>query len=358
VGDQELPRSETFKYLGVELHGTRSISVALQHRLACMVRAHSSVCRRLHALHTPRDPELIAGLFDSITAAAGSYGCEIWSTPFLGKWHLRSCTLQRYQAAVYKQALGVTRGTSNLLAFYEMGRYPLQLQWLYRTVKYWNKLVSNKAASALLGSALTANVHQGLGAGRACWVQELHDGLRFVRPEFDWKDHLSCMKPIKGPRTLLQDGKACFDRVIQSFDGDPLDPGCEHRQRCKYQQWMYAPGDNDTLRAPAYISQDMPLKYKQALARLRLSGAGITANQRHDIGFSARVCLRCSQGIDHEHHLLFDCTDDRLQQVRHAYQQLFAGVGDVQQWMQGVYDVAQSVDLAKCAYDMLHTLEG
>ncbi len=35
--------------------------------------------------------------------------------------------------------------------FMEMGRYPMrQIQWLQRTLSYWNKLVANKANSELL----------------------------------------------------------------------------------------------------------------------------------------------------------------------------------------------------------------
>jgi hypothetical protein len=94
-------------------------------------------------MQCPKDPVLVADLFDTITAAAGSYGCEVWSTPFLAGWHLRDCTLsQRFQATVYKQALKLPRSTRNLLVFLEMGRYPMQiqgLQLLQRTLSYWNK---------------------------------------------------------------------------------------------------------------------------------------------------------------------------------------------------------------------------
>ncbi len=51
---------------------------------------------------------------------------------------------------MYKQALKLPRSTSNLLMFLEMGRYPMQIQWLQRTLSYWNKLVANKAESELL----------------------------------------------------------------------------------------------------------------------------------------------------------------------------------------------------------------
>jgi hypothetical protein len=45
-----------------------------------MIAAHSDVSRRLNDMQCPKDPVLMADLFDTITAAAGSYGCEVWST--------------------------------------------------------------------------------------------------------------------------------------------------------------------------------------------------------------------------------------------------------------------------------------
>jgi hypothetical protein len=69
-------------------------------------------------------------------------GATNWSTPFLAGWPLRDCTLQRFQATEYKQALKLPRSTSNLLVFllsWRVGRYPMQIQWLQRTLSYWNK---------------------------------------------------------------------------------------------------------------------------------------------------------------------------------------------------------------------------
>ncbi len=112
VKGKALPRSRKFKYLGVELHDVTGTKGSVEHRLSCiscMIAAHSAVSyvsRRLNDMQCPKDPVLVADLFDTITAAAGSYGCEVWSTPFLaGCWHLRDCTLQRFQATVYKQTL-------------------------------------------------------------------------------------------------------------------------------------------------------------------------------------------------------------------------------------------------------------
>ncbi len=81
---------------------------------------------------------------------------------------------------MYKQALKVPRSTSNMLVFMEMGRYPMQIQWLQRTLSYWNKLVANKANSELLDFVLAAEVHQGLFMDRDCWTKELLEALMFI----------------------------------------------------------------------------------------------------------------------------------------------------------------------------------
>jgi hypothetical protein len=75
----------------------------------------------------------------------------------------------------------------------EMRRYPLQIQWLQRTLIYWNKLVANKAESELLDFVLAAEVWQGLHEDHDhdCWAKELLAGLMFVDPSKDWKTHMA-----------------------------------------------------------------------------------------------------------------------------------------------------------------------
>ncbi len=43
-----LPRSCKFKYLGVELHDVTGTKGSMEHRLSCMIGAHSAVSRRLN----------------------------------------------------------------------------------------------------------------------------------------------------------------------------------------------------------------------------------------------------------------------------------------------------------------------
>ena len=77
-----------------------SLHVSLN-RMMVSEGLHSQPCtgKQMKELRIPYDPNLVAGLFASITAA-GSYASEIWATPFLHKWHLkaRECALDGYPA--------------------------------------------------------------------------------------------------------------------------------------------------------------------------------------------------------------------------------------------------------------------
>jgi hypothetical protein len=78
-----------------------------------------------------------------------------------------------------------------------MGKFPMQIQWrLLRTVRYWNKLVTDQARSELLNLTLQADVHFGLREGKPCWAKELLAGLRFVHP------NQTGLKPIEAPKAV------------------------------------------------------------------------------------------------------------------------------------------------------------
>ena len=68
-------------YLGVEVHGAaRSFRACADHRLGRMQAAQAGgrlKDLRVGIMHTSHDPNIVTGLFASITAAAGSYACEV-----------------------------------------------------------------------------------------------------------------------------------------------------------------------------------------------------------------------------------------------------------------------------------------
>jgi hypothetical protein len=324
-----------------------------------MTRAQSCINRRLKQLHIAYDPLLMGDLFDSIIGASGSYGCEIWSTSFLGDWHFRGCSLQRYHTATLKRSLGVRSSTSNHLAYFQAGRLPMQVGWMSRTVGYWNKLVANQANSQLLAETLKANIHFGLTEGVSCWSKELHDGLKFVMPDVDWHDHLTHFRSINA-NTIKQAATHKFHLSLQHFTHDPVDPACPNRYHNMYHQWMFLPPVEGTLAPPAYLtSTNSLLRAKQATARIRLNNAPIRCNIDHGLDYNSRLCTRCnSNQIDHEAHFLLECTGLAGIRDKECYAELLAECTNIQDLMQAAYEPESSRVLTHFFDDILNDLHG
>jgi hypothetical protein len=54
---------------------------------------------------------------------------------------VHKCELQKFHCcSTLHRCLGVSKGTASLSVLAECGKYPLQIHWLTRTAKYWNKL--------------------------------------------------------------------------------------------------------------------------------------------------------------------------------------------------------------------------
>jgi hypothetical protein len=234
----------------------------------------------------------------------------------------------------------------------------LQVQWLQRTISYWNKLVANKANSELLDFVLDAGLYQGLEEDHDCWALQLMHGLQLADPDTDWETHMLQLKAIDSPKGVTRLAKQKFAASIQMFDSDPTDPVCPHRKRSTYCQWMHHPDDSGLIRAPTYINADMPLHRKQSLARVRLGCAPTHTNATHRVPYIERTCQRCGHGVDNEHHMLFDCQQESLVAVRNDYSELFTGVTSVRELMAAAYNPESVFSLASCMHDMLNSMAG
>jgi hypothetical protein len=367
-GDQlPLARVEKFKYLGVELHGCRNATAATQHRLSRMVAAQAAVQRRLREMQAAGDPQLLADLFETIVGPAGSYGCEVWSTALLATGDISKCPLSKYQASVYNHCLGIRHGgAAHLPAFFEMGRYPLQHQWLARAIRYWNKLIACQEGCPLLHKVLCANLQHGLGpaaehARLACWSSELCTTLERIHPDGsssdDWRGHMLALKPIE-KATIMEQARRLFCQQLAPYSHNPSDPDCPHRVHCMYAQWMLQAGDHSTLPVPMYISAPMHRNTKLAMAQLRLGAAPLRANlERGRTPYSTRTCTRCDDpsAVDNEPHALLFCAG--LADVREKHSGVLAGIDSFEQLMTTAYNPDLHLDLASYISDALKRIK-
>ena len=117
-------------------------------------------------------------LFDSMVVPIILYGSEIWGVyncKDVDKLHIRFC----------KSILGVKQQTPNYAVFGELGRVPLSVKAVERSIKFWLKIMYNP------GSALYhAYIDQCENVSAPCWATQIHsiiDSLGFsnIRLQFD-----------------------------------------------------------------------------------------------------------------------------------------------------------------------------
>jgi hypothetical protein len=120
---------------------------------------------------------------------------------------------------------------------------------------------------------------------------------------------------------------------------------------------MHRADDSGLLVPPAYISADMPLAQKKAIAAVRLAAAPIECNTKHGVAYTKRKCQRCGTGVDNEHHLLFECSNVALVAGRSKRRALFDGVRDVREWMAAAYQPELAATLGSCMQGMTHCLK-
>jgi hypothetical protein len=91
----------SFKYLGVELHNTKGMQVAIQRLAMSRKKAIFALWRRCAELRI-FDPTLQCQLFDALVKPVLGYGCEVWSD------HIAREQLEVVHRAFLKSLLGST----------------------------------------------------------------------------------------------------------------------------------------------------------------------------------------------------------------------------------------------------------
>jgi hypothetical protein len=126
---EAIKQLNSFKYLGVELHGTKGMQVVIQ-RLAMLGKNVVFALRRRCTELCIFDPALQCQLFDALVKPVLSYGCEVWSD------HMAHEQLEVVHRAFLKSLLGVSTTTSSYVVLAEFGRFPLDIFWWQQTMRF------------------------------------------------------------------------------------------------------------------------------------------------------------------------------------------------------------------------------
>jgi len=315
-----------FKYLGVVFNTS-----------ACMKRAAEYAARPLMAgikrvndlgeEYCVKDrPHAMLWLFQSFALSAGMYGSQIWSTTHLK--HLTKKTphsnddltdIHRRHISFVKRVLGIKCSVGNYVALCEAGQLPMHYYWMKSVIKFWNSMVTTcEKQKGILKDILFADLE--LTRIRAqCWTRDVIDTLESLN--IDRSDSIATnIYGGTGERELrIVDWelvqKAFFTQHLSSCyptqQVDPRNPSLPStgRKGITYSYWMSDKWDGvNKPPLPPYLRFDLPRCVSRNMARFRTSSHYLTVETG-----------RWSGIIQDEKHVIFECADPILTNIRTLY---------------------------------------
>ena len=163
-------------YLGIEFCASGTFTAAINKQKD---QANKALFK-LRQYPVNNNVSLSMKLFNSLINPILSYGSEAWS-PFLLKglnsnnfYHLcERVAIETTHVKFCKYVLGVHRKATNAAVRAELGSYPLLIETICKSVKYWIHLQNTKENS-LISKCLLQN-YQLYSQGQDCWIKHIKD---------------------------------------------------------------------------------------------------------------------------------------------------------------------------------------
>lgn len=171
IGDVRVKVSTEFKYLGVVLHSTKSMSnIAATAGYNSGMKALWGMCSRLRMANI-KDIYLQNHMFATLVQPILNYCAEVWSPDMLSRIHDSESMLdfepQKVQSQYIRHTGGLRSSTPRQLMLREFCMDPIAKGWVRAVVRYWNR-VAQLADTELVKVAFVADLRQSTDNGH-CW---------------------------------------------------------------------------------------------------------------------------------------------------------------------------------------------
>lgn len=302
----------SFKYLGIELHGTQPFGSAAK-RLAMSGSKALHALRRRCAELGISCPSLTIELFDSLVRPVLSYGAEVWATQFLTG---SDNPCDSIHLSFLRRILGVRAGTPSVVVLAELGRFPLTVFWGKLMARFWSRLAcmedSRLTKKAFhLSLQLAARVPASWPAAHRPWAAQAVQLL----------GALGLPVNLQAPSTIhdAQVEKAMMSRQVETLAANT---------QCKIQHYVVAVRNGislDTYQPAAYLQAvaDRPRRMRLAQLRTGSHWLRVETGRWHKLPREERVCSHCNSGaVEDAEHMVFDCS--HYAGVRQQFGDLFA----------------------------------
>ena len=131
-----------YKYLGLIFSAYGNFKIAKQELKKMALKALFQLKARM-GLHFRTKPKITIQLFDSLIKPILLYGSEVWGVEC--KRNDTNDVIELVHTKFCKMLLGTSKTAVNNACRAELGRLPLYHEAVFRSIKFWNKLISKSA---------------------------------------------------------------------------------------------------------------------------------------------------------------------------------------------------------------------
>ena len=271
-GGQPVEQVQSYKFLGLQMHGTNGLTFALYHLKAAAQRASFTLLARSTDLNITDIPFKLQ-LFDAFVRPLMSYTCKVWA-PLASNTALMD--MERVHVGFLRRLLGVPQSCR------ELGRLPCTAFWWKQALSYMSYL-HNCHQIRLVKRAYDADCAQALGWGAAIErLNPLGQSLAAIPGPFD------CSLATSQLQAPAQEAgmPSSENHLMQQYFAYKSDVGLEK-----------------------YLQQIDSFQLRCSLTKFRFGQHWLQCHRSrfHGLPYEARVCNACVQHVDSEHHALFDC---------------------------------------------------
>ncbi|KAK3087181.1 hypothetical protein FSP39_002749 [Pinctada imbricata] len=229
----DLEYTNTYKYLGIVFDSSGNFTQA---KLNMNERGNKALFKLKSVID--RDflsPKISLDLFDKTVKPVCLYGSEIWGSVTMKNnsaydFVKSSCTklpIEKINIAFCKWLLGVNKYASVFGALGELGRYPLILDVLKGTIRYWLKLQEKRKTKSLINDCLCEAELIDINNGHSWITWNVHDRRSSKKGKVPFIEH-------NGGE--IADSAFCIKYINKTFNVD-LNKHLTDEQRAVAHAW-------------------------------------------------------------------------------------------------------------------------
>jgi hypothetical protein len=305
VGNEILEVVKETKYLGIVFNSNCTYHTAIENLKNKSTKAMFKLFKSFG--NTTPNIKTSIHLFNAMIKPILLYNCEIWGPTICDLDKLLEINVGKSQLYYKypheklhmkwaKYILGVNSKSTNIAVTAEIGQYPLMIDIICTTVKYWARM-SEIRTDSLLHDCYKSNI-QSARNGEKCWISFIEN----IANKTDFHSELNTKKAVKKTRLYLE------NTFEQQFHKDLYNDTRSHDEGNKLRTYRTF---KDSIIQEEYLTEIKNRKIRQNITKLRISAHNLKIetgrHTRPKTILENRTCDFCPDKIDNEFHLISQC---------------------------------------------------